>query len=75
MATSPEHQQQLTNMDAVRRDIRQALKGEASSWLKPLSAADKGNQVEHTLTHRCMCVDEALRQLWRALSMPESWCL
>lgn len=75
MATSPGQKQQVTDMDAVRHDIRQSLKAEASSWLKPLDGESKSNLVEMTLSHRCECVDSALRQLWLALDMPAAWCL
>lgn len=63
------------DLNAIKGNIRNCLKEQASQWLSPFHKDTPGSSVEAALKKRTLCVDQALLSLWAALDMPRSYCL
>lgn len=63
------------DLNAVRVGIKNQLKAKAHQWLTPFTEETSSDAVDDALKIRCLCVDEALVGLWKALEMPASYAL
>jgi [protein-PII] uridylyltransferase len=63
------------DLNAVRVGIKNQLKAKSHQWLTPFTEETSADAVDDALKIRCLCVDEALVGLWKALEMPASYAL
>jgi [protein-PII] uridylyltransferase len=72
---APQEKTPATELNAIKQNIRNCLKGQSAEWLAPFGQDTPGASVEAVLRRRSLCVDQALLSLWAELDMPRSYCL